>query len=80
MAHETLHSIIAKKVPSIIVKLDMMKAYNKVNWSFLRKVMFKFGFSTKWCRWIITYLSRAKFSMIINGSPTSFISASQGVR
>jgi hypothetical protein len=35
VAHETLHSIKTKKIKSLVLKLDMMKAYDRVDWGFL---------------------------------------------
>lgn len=39
LAHEVPHSVKAHHIPSFIVKLDMMKAYDKVDWIFLLKVL-----------------------------------------
>ena len=44
VAHETLHSINSHQLSSFVIKLDMMKAYDRVIWSVLFKVIFKFGF------------------------------------
>lgn len=46
LLHKVLHSIKVKKEESMILKLDMEKAYDRVKWSFLDK----FGFGEKWRR------------------------------
>lgn len=79
LTHDVLHTITTSKLPSFIVKLDMMKAYDKVDWKFLNNVLSKFGFFSQWRRWIMSYLFGAKFSVIINVNTTCFFSASQGV-
>lgn len=33
----------------MVMKLDMLKAYDRVEWNFLLKVLRKLGFSEKWC-------------------------------
>ena len=35
-AHECLHSIKTKKLKALILKLDLKKAYDCINWDFLR--------------------------------------------
>lgn len=72
VAHEVLHSIHSNNVSSFVVKMDMMKAYDKLNWFFLFKVFCKFGFAEKWCKWIRVCISEAHFSVLINGSSIGF--------
>lgn len=40
-----LHYIHQKKVPSIFLALDAEKAFDRINWLYINKVMLKFGFS-----------------------------------
>ena len=35
------------------LKIDMSKAYNRVNWNFLRAVLTVMKFDTKWVKWIM---------------------------
>jgi hypothetical protein len=35
-------------------KLDLMKAYDRVDWLFLEEAMRKIGFSEQWIKWIMT--------------------------
>jgi hypothetical protein len=34
ITHDTLHSIKAYNITAFVARLDMMKAYDKLNWSF----------------------------------------------
>lgn len=43
-AHEILHSISQLCILAMILKLDMMKAYDRVGWQVLLCVLKKFGF------------------------------------
>lgn len=45
--HETLHIINRRKETTMILKLDMQKAYNEVNWKFLDSILAKFVFYPK---------------------------------
>lgn len=47
IAHEVLHSISTHKITALIIKLDMMKAYDRVNWDFLMDIFHKLGFDKK---------------------------------
>lgn len=44
------------------------------------KVMTKMGFNSVWVNWIYECLSTAKFSVLINGSPSSNYTMGRGVR
>ena len=59
IAHEVLHSINSNQSSNFVIKLDMMKAYNRVYWKFLLQVLSKMGFSKNWCKWIKVCISRA---------------------
>lgn len=51
VAYETMHTIRRKtggKDGLMALKLDMSKAYDRVEWSFLGEVMIKLGFSQRW--------------------------------
>ena len=52
VAFETLHHMKTKKKKGnsgfVTMKLDMSKAYDKVEWIFLVKIMEKMGFHEKW--------------------------------
>lgn len=42
--YEILHSIDKRKEVGMLLKLDMQKAFDRVSWSFLDKLLVKFGF------------------------------------
>lgn len=50
------------------MKLDMEKAYDRLEWKFIDQVMRKFGYNEKWVRWIMYSISTVSFSILINGS------------
>ncbi|XP_059073453.1 uncharacterized protein LOC131874206 [Cryptomeria japonica] len=64
VAHEILHSISQKKVPAMILKLDMLKAYDRVNWQSLVAVLYRFGFSHSWVKWVFSCIR-------VDGLPSS---------
>ena len=52
IANEIIDSILKSNGRAILCKLDIEKAYDHVEWSFLLTDMEKMGFGDKWLRWI----------------------------
>ena len=69
-----------KKITGSLIKLDFQKAYDSVNWSFLKLVMEKLGFGRKWIRWIMNCVSSASISILLNGSPLKPFKMEKGLR
>lgn len=64
----------------LICKIDLEKAFDRVNWAFLETMLWKMGFGQKWCKWMRFCYSTASFSVIINGSSFCHFSSSRGVK
>ena len=80
IANEVINSILKSNGGAILCKLDIKKAYDHVEWSFLLTIMEKMGFGEKWLRWIKWCLSIAKFSVVVNGTPSGFFQSFKGLR
>lgn len=80
IAQEGIHSIQNNKSSSMLIKLDIKKAYYKVDWRFLCKCLEAFGFSRQWVNWIFYCISSPKNFILINGSPKYFFESSRGIR
>ena len=82
VAYETLHHMKTKnsgKIGSMTLKLDMSKAYDRVEWIFLLKLMLKMGFDSKWIKLILECISTVSYSILVNGEPKGNISPTRGV-
>ena len=77
---ELIHSLYSSKKTCMIVKLDFSKAYDRVWWSFLWKVLNRFGFSQEWINCIIHSLSSVHFLILVNASLCRFFQTINGLR
>ena len=62
------------------LKIDMEKAYDRLEWCFPEKVLHGFGFPNIWIQWVMQCVTTTSFSMLINGSPYSFFKPKRGLR
>ena len=62
VANEVIDSILRKKKRGLLCKLDIEKAYDQIDWSFVLNVLQRMGFGEKWSGWIKWCISIASFS------------------
>ena len=62
------------------MKIDSDKAYDKVNWDFLRLVLLLIGLHVEVTNWIMACVSSASFVALINGSPAKIFRSSTSLR
>ena len=82
VAYETLHSMHVRKKGkkgSIAMKLDISKAYDRVEWPFLQGMMQRMGFPNRWIGWVMGCVTTPSFSILINGKPYANINPSRGI-
>ena len=80
IANEAVDSRLKVNIPRLILKLDIEKAFDHVNWDCLVSVMSKMGFGQKWINWINWCISIANFSILINGTASDFFRSTRGLR
>lgn len=64
----------------IAMKLDISKAYDRVEWSFVKGTMQKLGFSVRLVDLVMNCISTASFSVLINGVAKGLIHHQRGLR
>lgn len=62
------------------VKLAMSKAYNRVKWGFVEKVMEQMIFNEKWINLMMSCNTTITYSVLINGVAQGYIVPFRGLR
>lgn len=62
------------------IKTDMSKAYDRVEWNFLKVLMEKMGFDHVWITWIMACVSSVTFFVLLDGNSHGFIRPERGIR
>jgi hypothetical protein len=82
IAYESIHRIKKKcgKRGLCAIKLDMHKAYDRVEWNFLEKIMLKMGFNRRWVQLIMACVSSVKYKVRFNSMETGAFMPTRGLR
>jgi hypothetical protein len=62
------------------IEWDMSKAYDRVEWQFLREMMQRLGFNQRWVDLVMTYVTTVKYRIRVNGVFTEEFIPEQGLR
>ncbi|KAF5475845.1 hypothetical protein F2P56_007609 [Juglans regia] len=83
VAFETLHTMKCKlkgKEGYMALKLDMSKAYDRIEWGFLRAVLSKMGFNSLWIDLVMGCVDTVSYAILVNGCPQEVFHPSRGIR
>eukprot|EP00253_Pinus_taeda_P006854 PITA_06854 len=80
LTQECLFSLLSNNIKAAILKIDLKKAYDCVDWGFLRILLAKIGLKSKGIEWIMACVENVNYSVIINGIPSPFFIVERGLR
>lgn len=63
-----------------MIKVDMQKAYDSVEWSYLEQVMEGLGFPNQYIGWVMTCVTRVSYTVLVNGEPQKPFTAAKALR
>lgn len=66
--------------PRAVIKVDIMKAYDSLNWDFLFNAMSILEFPQRFIDWVYNGVTTAHFSLNINGSLVDYFHGERGLR
>lgn len=80
LVQQTARHIHNLKVPRMMLKLDIARAFDSVSWPFLLQILSHLGFGPRWREWISILLATASTRVLVNGVPGHPISHARGLR
>ena len=82
IAQELIYSIHRKKgrMGQLVLKLDLEKAYDRLEWGFIRKVLNFFKFPPSFVDLVLECVSTSSLSILVNGGQLENFKPSRGIR
>jgi hypothetical protein len=83
LAYEAIHYLKQAKNCKhgyVGIKLDMAKAYDRIEWSFLEQTLRTMGFPPNLTNTIMRCVSSVSFSILVNGQPSPSFNPHRGIR
>ena len=80
LIRDLLEYVDREEIPLALLSLDQEKAFDRVDWGFLRRTLETFNFGPTFLRWITLFYTNIESAVVINGWTSSFFKPSRGVR
>jgi len=65
------YHIKTKKLKACLMKFDLRRAFDCVDWEFLRLILYKIDFKHRHVQWVLACISSMSMAILINGRPSN---------
>lgn len=72
ITQEIIHSVKKGNMKAMLLKMDLEKAYDRVEWVFLRMVLIQIGIPPLALCWIMVCVSTTNIVVLVNGALSDF--------
>ncbi|XP_031104893.1 uncharacterized protein LOC116009862 [Ipomoea triloba] len=62
------------------LKLDMAKAYDRMEWAFLRRMLLALGFAEEWVNLVMLCATTVSYNFLVNGNAVGQVVPTRGIR
>lgn len=66
--------------PRCMIKIDLKKAYDSVEWPFMEFMLSELGFPARFTQWVMTCITTISYSVLVNGKLIPPFKAGKGLR
>ncbi|GJT41694.1 putative reverse transcriptase domain, reverse transcriptase zinc-binding domain protein [Tanacetum coccineum] len=81
LTQELMHNYhLDRGTPRCAFKVDIQKAYDTMDWNFLRTILLGFGFHNRMISWIMECVTTTSYSICINGTLHGYFQGKRGLR
>jgi len=78
--HETMHELSSKKMRGVILKIDFEKAYDSVDWDFVKGILKRKELPKQMVDWIMSTVRGGRLCININGENDPYFKTHRGLR
>ncbi|CAN1757082.1 Putative ribonuclease H protein At1g65750 [Linum perenne] len=83
IATETLHTMNTRRYAKdgeFAIKIDISKAFDRVEWCYLEMMLQRLGFADTWVRWMVLCITSVRYSVAVNSKTVGPILPERGLR